>query len=123
MVNKKTKILVVDDEPINIRIIEEMLVFEEEYICRGVTSGKQCLAILDEYQPEVILLDVMMPVVSGHEVCRIIKTAPKYSSIRIIMISGRALPSERQAGIASGADDYLAKPFDEDELLAAIKGE
>ncbi len=118
---QKTKVLIVDDEQTNIKILHEILEFEDEYTTTSVTSGEECLAILPEFQPDVILLDIMMPGMDGYEVCRRIKNSPEYEATKIIMLSGRAMQNEVDNGFSAGADQYLSKPFGMDELLEALK--
>lgn len=117
---RKTKILIVDDEKTNIKILLEILGFEDEYITDSVSSGEECLAMLPEFQPDIILLDIMMPGLDGYEVCRRIKNNPKYNSTKIIMLSGRAMQDEITMGFEAGADQYLSKPFGMDELLETL---
>jgi CheY-like chemotaxis protein len=117
---EKTKILIVDDEKTNIKILLEILEFEDEYITKSASSGEECLAILPEFHPDVILLDIMMPGLDGYEVCRRIKNDPRYNSIKILMLSGRAMQDEIHTGLEAGADQYLSKPFGMDELLTTL---
>ncbi len=118
---QKTKVLIVDDEQTNIKILLEILEFEDEYTTNSVTTGEECLAILPEFQPDVILLDIMMPGMDGYEVCKRIKNDPDYADIKIIMLSGRAMQNEINNGFSAGADQYLSKPFGMDELLDTLK--
>ena len=118
---QKTKVLIVDDEQTNIKILIEILEFEDEYTTTSVTTGEECLAILPEFLPDVILLDIMMPGMDGYEVCRRIKNNPEYADIKIIMLSGRAMQNEINNGFSAGADQYLSKPFGMDELLDTLK--
>ncbi len=118
---QKTKVLIVDDEQTNIKILLEILEFEDEYMTTSVTSGEECLAILPEFKPDVILLDIMMPGMDGYEVCRRIKNSPEYEATKIIMLSGRAMQNEIDNGFSAGADQYLSKPFGMDELLEVLK--
>ena len=118
---QKTKVLIVDDEQTNIKILLEILEFEDEYTVTSVTSGEECLAILLEFQPDIILLDIMMPGMDGYEVCRRTKNSPEYEKTKIIMLSGRAMQNEIDNGFSAGADQYLSKPFGMDELLEALK--
>lgn len=118
---QKIKVLIVDDEQTNIKILLEILEFEDEYITTSVTSGEECLEILPEFQPDVILLDIMMPGMDGYEVCKRIKNDPEHAEIKIIMLSGRAMQNEINNGFSAGADQYLSKPFGMDELLDTLK--
>ena len=117
---QRIKALIVDDEPQNVNIMKEILSFHPQYECRGATSGERALAILENYFPEIILLDVMMPGIDGYEVCRRIRAQTKHKFAKIIMISGMSMIDDRLKGYEAGADDYLTKPYVEDELLAKI---
>lgn len=115
------KILIVDDEPINIKLIEEILEYEEEFQSRTAPDGATALAILNEYHPDIIILDIMMPGIDGYEVCRQIKSNARHKFAKILMVSGKSMVEERLKGYAAGADDYIIKPFVDDELLAKLK--
>ena len=115
------KILIVDDEPINVKLIEEILEYEEDFECKSVQNGIDALALLDEYNPDIIILDIMMPGMSGYDVCRRIKSDKKHRFAKVLMVSGKAMIEERLEGYDSGADDYITKPFVDDELLAKLK--
>ena len=95
--------------------------FHPQYECRGAISGEEALAILKSYFPEIILLDVMMPGIDGYEVCRRIRSQNEHKFAKIIMISGMSMIDDRLKGYDAGADDYLTKPYVEDELLAKLK--
>jgi signal transduction histidine kinase len=117
---KHIKILIVDDEPQNTEIMREILSFHPKYEYRVAMSGEQALAILDSYFPDIILLDIMMPGMDGYEVCRRVREKRKHKFSKILMISGRSMVGDRLKGYNSGADDYITKPFVEDELLAKL---
>lgn len=116
-----SKVLIVDDEPINVKLIEEILEYEDKFLCRAAASGEEALSILSEYHPDIILLDIMMPGISGYEVCRRIKKDKRHKFAKVLMISGKAMVEERLQGYEAGADDYITKPFIDDELLAKLK--
>lgn len=115
----KNKILIVDDNPTNIAILEEAL--GEKYCLKTAGSGEETLAIVGEFRPDLILLDIMMPGIDGYETCRRIRGDTALNNIKIIMVSAKAMVSERLQGYEAGADDYITKPFDEDELLAKVR--
>lgn len=117
----KIKILLVDDEEKNVKILLEILEFEDEYITKAVLSGEECLALLPKFQPDILLLDIMMPGLDGYEVCRRIRNDPAHSSLKIMMLSGRAMQDEINKGMEAGADQYISKPFGMTELLDALK--
>lgn len=112
------KILAVDDDHNNITILEELLA--DKYDLKTATTGEQALEIAQDFQPDIILLDIMMPGVNGYEVCRQLREHRTLKYTKIIMVSARAMVSERIGGYEAGADDYITKPFDADELLAKL---
>jgi two-component system, sensor histidine kinase and response regulator len=115
----KNKVLLVDDHPTNIAILEEVL--SEKYHLKTAGSGEEVLELVEEFRPDVILLDIMMPGIDGYETCRRIRANPALKFIKIIMVSAKAMVAERLKGYESGADDYITKPFEEEELLAKVK--
>lgn len=119
---KNTKVLIVDDERQNVQIMREMLSFHPKYECRGANSGQEALSILKNYFPEIILLDIMMPPgMNGYEVCRRIRAHKEHKFAKIIMVSGMSMVDDRLKGYDAGADDYLTKPYVENELLAKLE--
>ena len=115
---KDMKILIVDDEPRNLRILEKIL--GKQYQLAKAVDGEQALQQVDVFKPELILLDGMMPGITGLEVCKQLKTDELHRHIKIIFVTGRASKMEKKAGLEVGADDYVIKPFEKKELLAAI---
>ena len=115
------KVLIVDDETINVKLIEEILQYEDGFQHRSAMDGEAALAILDEYNPDIIILDIMMPGMNGYDVCREIKKRDRHKFSKILMVSGKSLFEERLEGYSAGADDYITKPFVDDELLAKLK--
>jgi len=118
MQSKKT-ILAVDDNPINLGILEEILA--GDYRLEFAQTGQEAIRSAAQYPPAVVLLDVMMPGMDGLEICRRLREMPGLSNTAIIMVSAKAMPSEREAGLRAGADDYITKPFDDVELLDALR--
>jgi len=115
------KILIVDDEPINVKLIEEILEFEKDFEYKSAFDGMDALAMLDQYNPDIIILDIMMPGINGYEVCKKIKADKNHKFAKVLMVSGKAMIEERLEGYEAGADDYITKPFVDDELLAKLK--
>jgi putative two-component system response regulator len=113
------KILVVDDCPTNVEILMELL--REEYEVVTAQSGEACLDMVRTESPDLVLLDIMMPGLDGYEICRRIKNSPMGPFTQVILISGRATAHERIGGYRAGADDYVIKPFNHDELLAKVR--
>lgn len=119
MDSKKRTILVVDDCEVNREILLELLA--DEYHVVAVPSGEEALRILPETAPDVVLLDIMMPGLDGYETCRQIKSGPMGPFTQVILVSGKGQTQERLQGYAAGADDYVVKPFDHDELCAKLR--
>ena len=111
-------ILAVDDEPLNLLIIKEL--FEDTHEIVTVESGEEALLELEKNVPDIILLDVMMPGINGIKVCEKVRSMPEMKNVKVIMISGSVMESEVSAGLAAGADDYICKPFDMNELVNLV---
>jgi DNA-binding response OmpR family regulator len=110
--------LAVDDDPNNITIMEEIL--SDHYDLRTATTGEQALEIALDSQPDIVLLDVMMPGMDGYEVCQRLRKFATFMNTSIIMVTAKGVLSERIKGRQFGADDYITKPFDECNLLESI---
>jgi DNA-binding response OmpR family regulator len=113
------KVLIVDDEP-NIVAALEFLLHKSGYEVRVAPNGEDALVQLDAFKPDLVLLDVMMPKVSGYEVCQRMRTQPKWQGIKIVMLSARGREVEVSKGMSLGADLYVTKPFSSTELVATI---
>jgi DNA-binding response OmpR family regulator len=114
------KVLVVDDEPSLLRLTEYSLGIEGYKVLTAQTGG-DALAKVQADRPDVIVLDVMLPDMSGLEVCRQLRSNPETIDLPIIMLSARVQVTDRVRGLKAGADEYVNKPFDSDELLARIE--
>lgn len=112
------RILVVEDNPVNQVIYNEILADHFEIQVAG--SGAEALEIISDFKPQIIVLDVMMPGMDGYEVCRRVRADGQFEDCRIIMVSARAMEEEKNMGLEAGADAYITKPFDEEELLDKI---
>ena len=112
-------ILAVDDEPLNLMILKEL--FEDSYDITLVESGEDAMAEIEKNVPNVVLLDVMMPGMSGIEVCKLIRGNPKLKDVVVIMISGRAMQTDIDNGMEAGANHYISKPFDMMELVDIVE--
>jgi DNA-binding response OmpR family regulator len=113
-------ILIVDDESVNVEMLSQEL-DEEGYRLLTAVDGEEALIKVQEHQPDLILLDVMMPRVDGFTVCRILKGSGKTVLIPVILLTALRSHEDRVRGIEAGADDFISKPFDRDELLAKIR--
>ena len=112
-------ILIVDDTPHNIRLLFDVL-NRAEFVVSVVKSGETALQKLPQIQPDLILLDVMMPGIDGFETCRRIKTNPEYSDIPIIFMTALSESDRIVAGLQLGAVDYITKPIQVEEVLARV---
>jgi signal transduction histidine kinase len=90
-------------------------------VLESTGSGEGALTVAPTFQPDLILLDIMMPGINGYETCRRLRATPALSWTKIIMVSAKAMVSERLQGYEAGADDYVTKPFDDEELLAKVR--
>lgn len=112
-------LLIEDEEPIQILLRYNLEA--EGYRVRVTAQGEDASYLINEERPDLIVLDWMLPGISGIEVCRLIRARPETHSVPIIMLTARSEEAERVRGLATGADDYLVKPFSVPELLARIK--
>jgi len=117
---KTPMVLVVDDNQENLELLQAYL---EDLDCRTVPArdGLQALEIIADSAPDLVLLDVMMPKMSGFEVCKRLKNDPKTSDIPIIMVTALNEFGDIEHGIDSGTDDFISKPVNKLELLARVK--
>ena len=113
-------ILVIDDEPSNFDVIE-VLLEQENYQLHYVSSGRRALDCLDQFQPDVILLDVMMPDIDGMQVCQQIKTMPQWQAVPIVMVTALTSKEDLAKCMALGADDFISKPVNSLELRARVR--
>ena len=104
-------ILIVDDEPTNVDMLSQELE-EEGYNLLTAYDGEEALIKVQEYQPDLVLLDIMMPNVDGFTVCRILKGSGKTMLIPVILLTALRAQEDRVRGIDAGADDFISKPFE-----------
>lgn len=117
---KLPKVLLVDDEA-NIRTLVSFNLSKAGYETLEAGDGQAALALVHSHQPDLILLDLMLPGMDGLEVCRQLKGNKSTSSIPIIMLTAKSEEIDRVIGLELGADDYITKPFSQRELLARVK--
>jgi len=113
------KVLIVDDDMLNLEILEEILM--DFCDVKTANSGDEALDLLPKYMPDLILLDIMMPGMDGYEVCKKVRSDDRFCFVKIILVSGKAMLEERLEGYQAGADDYITKPFVDEELEAKVK--
>lgn len=120
MKQDKAKILIVDDNPKNIQLAASVL-GSQKYEISFATSGMDALTMIEQQRYDLILMDVMMPQMNGHECCRIIRQHPQYSYIPILFLTARADEESLVMGFDSGGSDYVTKPFHARELIARVE--
>ncbi len=113
------QILVVDDEPINLQVLRNVLL-PQGFAVRTADSGATALELIEKQRPNLIILDVMMPDLSGLEVARRLRERFDRLELPIIMVTARSRTRDIIAGLEAGANDYVVKPFVKDELLARV---
>ena len=113
------KILVADDEP-NIVTALEFLLQRAGYEVRAARNGEEALHAMAQDPADLVLLDIMMPVKSGYEVCKRIRERPEWASMKVVMLSAKGRDVEVNKGLAIGADLYVTKPFSTRELIDKI---
>jgi two-component system phosphate regulon response regulator PhoB len=113
-------ILIADDEPNQLELLAFNLT-QEGFIVHRAHDGKDALEKIEEINPDLAILDWMMPVYSGIDLCRKLRERPETRGLPVIMLSARGEESDRTLGLDTGADDYLTKPFSPKELVARVK--
>ena len=120
MSEREKILLVVDDAPENIQLLSGLL--KEKYKVKAATSGEKALLIAARSPvPDLVLLDVMMPGIDGHEVCRRLQADAVTRDIPVVFVSGHGSEQERQAGLQLGAVGYLSKPVDPEALFSLVE--
>ncbi len=116
----QSTILVVDDNPQNVELMQAYL---ESLNCTTevASDGVEALAKVPRIRPDLIILDIMMPKLSGFEVCRRLKADPKFADIPILMVTALNEMGDIERGVESGTDDFLSKPINKLELLTRVK--
>ena len=114
------KILVVDDEAYIVELVKFNLE-KEGYQVIVASDGRNALKMVQTEQPDLVLLDIMLPNIDGLEVCRILKQSPDTNSIPIIMLTAKGDEFDTVLGLEMGADDYIKKPFSPRDMIARVK--
>jgi class 3 adenylate cyclase len=118
--DRKPLVLVVDDQPANVKLLQQILKMTG-YEVATASSGQEALDKVPAEKPDIVLLDVMMPVMDGYEVCRRLRADKETALLPIVMVTALDPQEERIKGIEAGADDFLQKPINQPELLARVK--
>ncbi len=114
------KVLIADDEP-NIVVSLEFLMKQRGYVVKVAGNGEDALSAVGDFGPDLILLDVMMPRMSGYDLCQKVRENPAWAGIKIIMLSAKGRDIEVTKGMAVGADAYVTKPFSTRDLIAKVQ--
>jgi DNA-binding response OmpR family regulator len=115
-----SRVLIAEDEP-NILISLEFLLRQSSYEVCAARDGEEALRLVESFAPDVLVLDVMLPLRSGFEVCEKIRRNPDWRRIKIVMLTAKGGAAEAARGLALGADAYVTKPFSTKELLARVR--
>ncbi len=116
----KGKILVVDDE-VNITQILEFSIGAEGYEVLTASNGEEAIDRARREQPDLVILDIMMPRIDGYEACRILKTNPLTKNIPVVLLTAKGRDIDKRLGYEVGATDYIVKPFSPNKLIARIQ--
>ena len=116
----QAKLLVVDDTPMNVKLLADLLA-AKGYAVVTAASGPEALTRVDEEHPDLVLLDVMMPGMTGYDVCRRLRDNPATAMLPVVMVTALDPGQERARGLEAGADDFLGKPINQLELLARVR--
>jgi adenylate cyclase len=119
-VRTPAKILIVDDTPKNVKLLADLLTVKG-YAVVSAASGAEALRQVEAEKPDLVLLDVVMPEISGYEVCRKIRENPEFAILPVVMVTALDPSEERIKGLDAGADDFLTKPINQPELLARVR--
>lgn len=120
MTTRLPKILIADDDPQGLELLEAYFT-GAEYDLQTAADGEETLRKVKEWQPDLILLDVMMPKISGFEVCKRIKSNPATNDIVVLMIIALDQPSDIDRAVDVGTNDFLTKPINKTELLLRVR--
>ena len=112
-------VLIADDEPNIVRSLQ-FLMTKAGYDVRIARDGEQVLEEIARAQPDLVLLDVMMPKRDGFDLCQTIRANPAWAGVRVIMLTAKGRDIEREKGLAMGADDYITKPFSTKDVVAQV---
>lgn len=116
----KKRVLVVDDEPAIVEMLVELIERDGRFEVRTASTGFDAGVVAGEFQPDVIILDYMLPDVNGNIVCRTVRANPKLEHVKIIIVSGVVNRDEIESLLSDGAHEFIKKPFEIDQLISKI---
>ncbi len=114
------KVLIVDDEP-NIVLPLQFLMEQNNYEVNVASSGEEAIEKIMQFEPDLILLDIMLPGIDGYEVCEIVRLNPKWKQTKIIFLTAKGRDVDVAKGLVLGADEYIIKPFANAEVVSKVK--
>jgi DNA-binding response OmpR family regulator len=114
------RVLIVDDEP-NIVTSLEFLMRKQGHEVRVASDGEEGLAAVEDFEPDLVLLDVMLPRRNGYEVCQILRETPEWKELKVVMLTAKGREAEVAKGLGVGADAYVTKPFSTRELVDRVE--
>jgi two-component system, cell cycle response regulator DivK len=118
--NRAPVILVVDDNPTNLRLLGGILE-TQGYKLLEATNGTEALAMLERELPDLVLLDIQMPDVSGTQVAQRVRTTPRTAHLKLVAITALAMPGDRETILGAGFNDYIAKPYRISDVIEKVK--
>jgi adenylate cyclase len=120
MNRERPLVLAVDDEPANLALLRKLLLHQGYDVSEAI-DGKSAIRAVEDFAPDVLCLDVMMPGMDGIEVCQRLRSVPQHAGLPILLLTALNRPEDRVRGLEAGANDFLSKPFDESELAARLR--
>ncbi|WKZ33051.1 MAG: response regulator [Thermodesulfobacteriota bacterium] len=112
------RILIIEDE-LDLLDLVDFNLTRKGYITRGALDGSEGLSLAMSFAPELVILDLMLPGIDGWQLCRLIKK--ELAGVRVLMLTAKGLSDDMEKGLATGADDYMTKPFSLDELFSSVE--
>jgi DNA-binding response OmpR family regulator len=114
------RVLIVDDEP-NIVLAIDFLLGQKGFTTEKAYNGKEALEKVQSFQPNIVVLDVMMPGMTGFEVARQIRLTKGFANVQVVFLTAKGTTKDKMQGYSNGGDLYLTKPFDNDDLVLSIE--
>ncbi len=115
---KPTVLIIEDEDPI---AEAEKIILQDLYQVHHARDGESGLAMVDKLVPDIVVLDLMLPKRGGYDICFTLRQNPRYAKTKIVMVTAKTLHSDEEKGMLVGADHYLTKPFEPEQLLAAVE--